>query len=117
MLRSAGGELLVQASLYARLAQVEWEEERRRLQKMLLVSLIGFACLLCLMLFVGALVMLLAWDSGYRIPAMLAVMLLYGIGLGVAFYSLKRLSARSRDAFAATREELAADIALFKGLS
>lgn len=117
ILRSAGGDLLTQASLYAQLARVEWEEEKRRLQKMLLASLFGFACLLCLMLFVGALVMVLVWDTGYRVPAVLAMMALYGIGLAVAWRSLQRLSALSSAAFAATREELAADIALLRGLT
>lgn len=117
MLRSAGNDLLTQASLYAQLAQVEWEEEKRRLQKMLLASLFGFACLLCLMLFFGALVIVMAWDTGYRVPAVLAMIALYALGLAVAWRNLQTLSARSSESFAATREELAADIALLRGLS
>lgn len=117
ILRAAGGELLAQLSLYAQLARVEWEEERRRLQGMLLAGLFAFAFMLCLMLLFAALIMLIAWDGGYRVPALLGLIALYGAGLALACFWLKRFAARGRDAFAATREELAADIALLKSRS
>ena len=54
-LRSAGGALLDQVALHGQLAQVEWGEEKNRLLKMLVGALLGFACLLCVMLSLGAL--------------------------------------------------------------
>jgi hypothetical protein len=57
VLRSAGGALFDQLALHGQLAQVEWIEERTRLLKMLVGALLGFACFLCLMLSVGALLL------------------------------------------------------------
>jgi len=115
ILRSAGGSLFTQVALYGQLARVEWAEEKNRLLKMLVVALLGFASLLCVMLFVGALVLTFSWDTTYRIPAVLALIAVYGLGTALAWRRFQALSAFSSQAFAATREELAADLALLKG--
>lgn len=114
ILRSAGGTLFAQAALYGQLARVEWAEEKSRLVKMLVIALLGFACLLCAMLFTGALVLACSWETAYRIPAVMALIAAYGIGTSIAWHRLQILSALGDQAFAATREELAADIELIK---
>ncbi len=114
ILRSAGGALLAQANLHGQLARVEWAEEKNRLLKMHLVTLLGFACLLCVMLFTGALVLAFSWETAYRIPAVAALIALYGLGVGIAWRRFQALSALSSQSFAATREEFAADMALLK---
>lgn len=114
ILRSAGGALFAQAALHGQLARVEWAEEKSRLLKMLLIMLLGFACLLCVMLFVGALVLAFTWETAYRIPAVMALIAGYGIGTIIAWHRFHALSALSGQAFAATREELAADLALIR---
>ncbi len=114
ILRSAGSALLAQAALHGQLARVEWAQEKTRLSKMFVAGLLGFACLLCVMVFGGALVLALSWDTVYRVAAVLAVIVVYAIGLGIAWHYLQTLSERSGQAFAATREEIAADIALLK---
>jgi uncharacterized membrane protein YqjE len=114
ILRSAGGALFAQAALHGKLAGVEWAQEKRRLLKMLLVTLLGFASLLCVMLFVGVLVLALSWETAYRIPAVIALIAIYALATGTAWRRFQALSALSEQSFAATREELAADIALLK---
>lgn len=114
LLRSAGGALFAQAGLHGQLARVEWAEEKIRLTKMLIATLAGFACLLCCLIFAGVLVLALTWETEYRIAAILALGIVYGIGALIAWLRLRALSALSEQAFAATREELAADIALIK---
>lgn len=114
ILGSAGSALLAQAALHGQLAKVEWAEEKNRLLQMLLVILLGFACVLCLMLLLGAVVLLVSWTSVLFIPALLLLMALYGTGLVFAWRRFQALSARGGLAFAATREELAADLALIK---
>jgi uncharacterized membrane protein YqjE len=64
------------------------------------------------MIFAGVLVLAFSWETAYRIQAIIALITLYGFGIGVAWRRLDSLSALSDQAFAATREELAADIAL-----
>lgn len=114
LLRSAGKAILGQAALYGELARVEWAEEKNRLTKMFVIGMAAFACLLGVMLFAGVLVMAISWDTPYRIPAVFAMMVIYAIGVGIAWHKVRALSASSGLAFAVTREEFAADIALIK---
>lgn len=114
LLRAAGGSLFSQAGLHVQLARVEWAEEKIRLSKMLAAALLVFTCLLCIMLFVGVLVLVLCWETDYRIHAVLGLIAVYGITAGIAWHRVRTLSARGDQAFAATREELAADIALIR---
>lgn len=114
LLRSAGRALCAQAALHGQLARVEWAEEKSRLLHMLLTALFGFACLLCLLLSGSALVVALSWNTPYRLPSMLGLLLVHGLGSLLAWRHLHALAARSEQGFAATRAELAADIALLR---
>ncbi len=114
ILRSAGGALLAQAMLHGQLARVEWEEEKHRLLKMLGVALLGFACLLSVLLFGGILALAASWDTAYRTHAMLGVIALYGFSMVAAWRHFRALAALGAHSFVALREELAADIALLK---
>ena len=114
LLRSAKGALLVQALLHGHLARIEWEEEKNRLLKMLLATLLGFACLLCVLLFGGALILAASWETAYRIPALLCLILLYGCGVAAAWWRFRAWSALGTQTFAASREEFAADASLLK---
>lgn len=113
-MRKAGRALLAQAGLHGQLLRVEWAQEKIRLARMLAVTLIGFAFLLCLMLAIGALVLASCWESAYRVPAAAALVALYALGAGIAWRRIRALSALGENSFAATREELAADLALLK---
>ena len=115
LLFSAGGALLNQAGLHGQLARLEWAEEKSRLHQMLITGLMGFASLLSFMIFIGILVMATTWDTAYRLPGIIGVVAVYGLATGLAWRRLRRLSALGKEAFAATREEFAEDMALFRG--
>lgn len=110
----AGGPLVAQAALHGQLARIEWAEQKARLLKMLVATLLGYASLLCVMLLVGALALAFSWDTEYRIPTVLALIAIYGLGAALAWRKFRALSALSSQAFAATREELAADLAVLR---
>jgi len=114
LLRFAGSALLVQAHLHGQLARIEWEEEKNRLLKMLTVTLLGFACLLCVMLFAGGLVVATTWETAYRIHTVVFLVISYSIGTACAWRRFQVLSAQGGQIFAASREELTADAALLK---
>jgi len=114
LLRSAGKSLFAQLALHGQLALVEWAEEKDRLLKMLIVALLGFACVLCFMVLGGALVLALFWETAYRIPAAVSVMAVFVIGIAIAWRRLQALSALGSQAFAVSREELAIDIAMIR---
>ncbi len=115
ILQAAGGPLLSQAKLHAKLAGIEWQEEKNRLLRMLAAALLGFACLLCALLFAGALALAMTWDTPYRVPTIAALVILSSLGLVAAWRYFKAQSAL--ESFAASREELAADSALLKAAS
>lgn len=115
-LRSAGGALLAQALLHGELARVEWEAEKSRLLRMLAVTLLGFACLLCALLFGGALVLATAWDTVYRLQAGILLFLLYTLATIVAWRRYQALSAQGGQVFANSRDELAKDVTLLKAM-
>jgi uncharacterized membrane protein YqjE len=108
-LHSAGGVIGAQALQYTQLLRVEWAEEKNRLLHMLVLAMLGFSCLLCLFLLSSALVVLFSWNTAYRIHALATLFIIYGMGIYVAYWRFSILSARSNQAFSATREELAAD--------
>lgn len=114
LLHAGGGTLLAQALLHGRLAHVEWQQEKQRLLRMLAITLLGLACLLCALLFAGGLVLAAAWDSAWRLPAVAGLVLLYGAATGLAWRHFQRLAVLGEGAFAGLREELAADAALLK---
>ena len=112
--RSAGGALLAQATLHAQLAQVEWEEEKQRLCQMAIFSLLGFAFFLCFLIVSGAFAIALSWDTPYRTPVFILLIFGYLFALIWAGLRIKTLAALGSNSFAATRAEIAADIALLK---
>ena len=114
ILRSASAALMAQASLHARLAQVEWISEKARLSRLLAMAVVAFTGVLCALLCAGGLVIAIGWESEHRLYYALAVIVVY---LAVAAYAWRRfgaLSALGSDAFRATREELAADIEMLR---
>lgn len=114
LLRSVSAALLAQAELHGQLFQVEWAREKNRLLKMLGITLLGLACLMCALLFAGGLVLALVWDTVYRIPAVAGLLLIYAAATHLAWRRFQALAALGNQSFSATREELAADIALLR---
>lgn len=114
ILRKAGGSLLVQGSLHGQLMRLEWAQEKERVLKMLLVTLLGFSCLICAMLVLGALALLLSWDTPYRIHVLVALAAMYFGTTWYCWWQFQRLSAASAQAFAATRAELEADMEMLR---
>lgn len=114
LLRSAGAAVIAQAGLHSRLVWLEWAQEKQRLARMLTAMLLGVACLLCLLLLGGAVVLVAFWDTPYRISALIGLALAYSVGGLLAWAYFRKLARQSHLAFAATRDELAADIALIR---
>jgi uncharacterized membrane protein YqjE len=114
ILRSAGSSLLTQAGLHGQLARVEWAAEKRRIAGLLIAALIAGIGVLCALLMAGALVLAFSWDTPYRVPVAIGLVLFYAACAGFAWMRFKALSARGHEAFAGTREEIAADVALIR---
>ncbi len=114
IIRSAGSALSAQASLHAQLAQVEWEEEKQRLTNLVIFSVVTFASFLGFLFIVSAFAIALSWDTQYRIPVFITLIIAYFGTLVWAALRVKKLAALGAKSFAATRAEIAADISLLK---
>ena len=114
MLHAAGGALFAQALLHAELAGVEWQEEKNRLLRMLAIALLGFACLLCTLLYAGGLALATAWETAYRVPVLVALVILFGACAVAAWRGFRAQAALGSQSFAASRRELAADTAVLR---
>lgn len=114
VLRAAGGALWDQARLHGELARIEWLVEQRRLARCAVLALAVVVMAACACAALGAMALALAWDTPWR--PLVAITLPLGYA-GLAVLVLRRLRAawrRTGPAFAATREELAADLDLLR---
>lgn len=113
-LRSMAKIVLTRLELHGELVSVEWAEERQRLRQLLAISLLGFIFLFCVVLFIGFFAIALSWVTEYRIHTIGGILGLYTLGFCFCAYRFTILAARSSATFAATREEVAADLALIR---
>lgn len=112
-LKAIGATLLDMAGTRAELALVEFREASERRKRMLLLAFAAASFLAMALLFAGAFVVALFWDS-HRLVAIAAVTLAY---LAVAALAAARLAAIARASpppFEATLRTLAADRELLK---
>lgn len=114
LLRSAGSAISAQAALHKELIQVEWEEEKDRLSRLLVFALVGLLCGICFLFSLSLLAIALSWDTAYRLHVLFALPVIYAIVLLWVWRRIQNLLALSSRTFSATREELAADLALIK---
>jgi uncharacterized membrane protein YqjE len=114
MLRSAASALLAQGALHSELMQLEWAEEKYRLLRMLVTLLAGSLFLFFGLFSLSAMVLIFSWGTPYQTAALLGLVLFYCTGTGVAWFRFNALFALGSQAFAGTRAELAADIALIR---
>lgn len=92
------------------LARLEWEDEKRRLAR-LLVALLSAVWLGGLAVsFLGVLVIIAAWDTAWRIPAAAGVALLLCVALALVVLQVQRLMQQGDQSFALLKRELAADL-------
>ena len=114
LLRSAGGAVFAQAALHGQLARVEWAEEKIRLTRMVVAAILIVVSAFCLLLLGSMVVLALSWNTPYQLAVIVGVLLFYLILFVVAMFVLKQQMALGALSFAATREEIAADIAMLK---
>lgn len=113
-LRLAGRPALAHAALHGQLVQLEWMQEKQRLLQLLLVTLLGFACVLIFLGLLSTLVLLLSWDTSYRLAALLVLLFAHALGFMLAGWRMHVLLARGSASFTGICEELSADIDLLR---
>lgn len=114
VLRSAGPALLTQAGLHGDLIRIEWAAEKERIVRLVAAAFVSLVAVLCVLLTAGALALAFSWDTPYRTPVAAGLVIAYAAIAVIAWRRFKFHTSRGGEAFAATREELAADLALIR---
>lgn len=104
--------LLDHVRLTLELADLEWQQEKKRLRRVMLMVALAVICGLFFLAVATAVIMLLTWYTPYRFVAIALLLLIYALGVGWAILRLRRLS--DSESFTATRAELERDMALFR---
>lgn len=113
-IRHLAGNLLGAAQTRLEIFSTEFEEERVRLEQMLLVALAAAFCLAMGIVLCVALIVLYYWDT-HRLAAV-GILAVAFLGAGVALGLILRAKAKTRPKpFAVTRSELAKDGAMLRG--
>ena len=113
-LRHLAGNLLGAAQTRLEIFSTELEEERVRLEQMLLVALAAAFCLALGIVLCVALIVIYYWDT-HRLAAV-GILAAAFLGAGVALGLILRAKAKARPKpFAVTRSELAKDGAMLRG--
>jgi uncharacterized membrane protein YqjE len=112
--RPAVAAMLTHGALLGRLAHVEWAAEKLRLKRLFALSLIAVVMTIVLLFTISIVVLALAWDTDYRWPVALGLIIVYAAGLALAVRRMTKLAIISEHPFSGTREELAADFQLIK---
>jgi len=103
MLQTASQLLESRAELFL----LELKEERVRVMAVLLLALAGGIFALMTLLLATFTIVIVFWDT-YRIPVLVALIVVYGAGAVAAFVSLRRRLCRWR-AFTASLEQIKKD--------
>lgn len=112
LLRLASEPLINQLKLHSQLLNLEWAEEKKRLSRILITSLVGYACFLCLLFFIGMLVLVLSWNTKFFILSLIILCVVYALGACLACWRVMKILKCPDSLFASTRKELAADMAM-----
>lgn len=113
-LQASAKLVLMQLELHGRLANIEWQQEKKRLQQWALYGVFSIVFVFCALFFAGFVVLALSWATPYRWQAITALVIFYGAGALFCYLRCQYYAAQGASAFAATRAELAADIALIR---
>lgn len=113
-LRASAAIVLMQMELHGRLACVEWQKEKNRLQQLIVFGTLGLIFSFCCALSIGLVILAAAWPTEYRWWAVAGVIGFYLLGVIVCYLRCKHYAALGKNSFKATREEIAADIALIR---
>ena len=91
------------------LARLEWQDQKQRLQRLLVLIIVVCVLTLVMLIVVSLAVLVQFWDTPERIFVAWSVAAVWAVGWVVAVLSLMSLVRQAGSGFALTRRELAQD--------
>jgi len=113
-LRLAAKAIFTHLDLHSRLFLVEWAQEKSRLKYLGLTAMLGLVFLLCALLMLSALLVLLTWNTDYRLTEFIGLASFYSAASLLCVYFFCRLSQQNSARFSATKSEIVEDIDLLR---
>ncbi|MBN9407823.1 MAG: phage holin family protein [Burkholderiales bacterium] len=107
--RRLAAEAAVAAEDRAELISIEWQEEKERLTRMVVLGVLASALAIVTLTVFSMAVMVHFWESGYRVQAAWCVALAWLLVWAGLVATLVRTCRDGREAFSLTRQELARD--------
>ncbi len=105
---------LTQAVQHLQLIAVEWEEEKLRLQQMLVMLLLSISLFICSLLSISTLILVVTWDTQFRIPGICALAVIFTMVTVIVWLRFVALGSESAGSFSDSRRELEADFRLLR---
>lgn len=91
------------------LARLEWQEQKKRLQQILVLTIAVAGLTVVALIMVSMALLIHFWDTPQRTMVAWIVAGVWLAGWGATLYSLVSVAQRARHGFALTRKELAQD--------
>ena len=91
------------------LARLEWQDQKQRLQRLLVLIIVVCVLTLVMLIVVSLAVLVQFWDTPERVLVAWSVAAVWAVGWVVAVLSLVSLVRQAGSGFALTRRELAQD--------
>lgn len=91
------------------LARLEWQEQKKRLQQILVLTIAAGGLTVVALVMLSMAVLVHFWDTPQRVSVAWIVAAVWMAGWGAVLYSLISVAQRARHGFALTRKELAQD--------
>ena len=91
------------------LARLEWQDQKQRLQRLLVLIIVVCVLTLVMLIVVSLAVLVQFWDTPDRVLVAWSVAAVWAVGWVVAVLSLVSLVRQAGSGFALTRRELAQD--------
>jgi uncharacterized membrane protein YqjE len=107
--RLLAAEAAIAAESRVELLTIEWEEEKLRLRRLLVLAVLAAALSIVALTVLSIAVMIHFWDSGHRQAAAWWVAGFWVVAWGAVLFALKSAADGGSRAFAITRQELARD--------
>lgn len=93
----------------AELARLEWQDQKRRLRQLLLLTIAVAALTVVALILLSAALLVQFWDTPHRIWVAWLVAGTWLVAWAAALFALVSVARQAGDAFALTRQELARD--------
>jgi uncharacterized membrane protein YqjE len=115
-LRRAARSIADQATLHGELFWVEWQVERSRLLKVVIVWLVSLILASFTLIFASISALAAAWNTPYRVHVGLGLAAFYFAGFIVTRFYLGALGKQGETSFVASRGQLAEEAEFLKSL-